>query len=236
MRSDQVVLEANPDYWDKTRRPQVRRIIFDNTFDQNDAVELVKTGEGRVDLITGLSSLETLRVAQSPFAKVVKAQGALMSVVGMFNMRKTGSPWQDVRLRRAANLAINRDDLIRYATKGNGLIIPALIPIQGFGYDPDLASYPFDPDKARDLLREGGYADGLSLTLIAPAGLEVQATVIGKMLEGIGFTVARQILDPSAYNRQMLLSHLDRPPEQQPWNIALMTYNDWANIPVFTLY
>src|SRR5690348_4762042 len=104
-RADRIVLEANLDYWDKTRMPRLQRIIFDNTLEQHDAVELVKTSEGRVDLVTGLSPLETLRVAQSPFAKVVKARGALLSVLGMFNMRKAGSPWTDVRLRQAANMA-----------------------------------------------------------------------------------------------------------------------------------
>jgi len=116
-------------------------------------VELVKTGEGRVDLVTGLSPLETLRVAESPFAAVVKNRGALVTVFGQFNMRKAGSPWHDVRLRQAVNYAINREDLMRYATKGNGEIIPALIPRRGYGYDPDLAPYAFDPTTAR---RAGG--------------------------------------------------------------------------------
>ena len=120
MRSDRVVLEANPDYWDKTRLPRLQRIVFDNTIDQRDAVELVKTSEGRVDVVTELSPLETLQVAQSAFAKVVKTRGASVSIFGLFNMRKADSPWRDVRLRQAANLAINREDLIRYATKGRG--------------------------------------------------------------------------------------------------------------------
>ena len=51
-RSDRIVLEANPDYWDPTRLPRLQRIVFDNTLAQQDAVELVKTGEGRVDLVT----------------------------------------------------------------------------------------------------------------------------------------------------------------------------------------
>ena len=49
--------------------------------------------------------------------------------------------------RQAVNYAINREDLIRYATKGNGVIIPALMPKRAFGYDPDLAPYPFDRAK-----------------------------------------------------------------------------------------
>jgi peptide/nickel transport system substrate-binding protein len=228
-RSDQVVLEANIAYWDKTRLPRLQRIIFDNTLAQHDAVELVKTSEGRVDLVSELSPLETLRVAQSPFAKVVKNRGNLGFVFGQFNMLKAGSPWRDVRLRQAVNLAINREDLIRYATKGNGVIVPALLAVNTFGYDPDLAPYAFDPGKARALLREAGYADGLAVTLIASPHLEVQATVVGKMLEQVGFTVERQMLEPTVYNRKVLLSELDQPAEQQGWDIALTSWIDASN-------
>lgn len=235
-RSDRVVLEANLNYWDKSRFPRVKRIIFDNTLELEEAVELVKTGEGRVDLVNQLRPLDTLRVAQSPFAKVVKTRGALTSVFGMLNMRKTGSPWSDVRLRQAVNYAINRADLIRYATKGNGMIIPALIPPQGFGYDPDLSPYPYDPAKARELLREAGYPNGLSITLIAAKHLEVQATVVSKMLEQIGLQVTLEILDPVAFNHQTFLSHLERPPERQSWDIALVSREDRPNFPVYFLY
>lgn len=99
--------------------PRLKRIIFDNSLGQKEAVELVKSGAGRVDLVTELSPLETLRVAQSAFAKVVKHRGALISMFGQFNMRKAASPWYDLRLRQAVNYAINRENLIRYAAKGN---------------------------------------------------------------------------------------------------------------------
>jgi ABC-type transport system substrate-binding protein len=235
-RSDQLVLEAYLDYWDTTRLPRLQRIIFDNTLEQKEAVELVKSGEGRVDLVTGLSPLETLRVAQSPFAKVVKTRGAFVTALGLFNMRKTGSPWQDVRLRQAVNLAINREDLIRYAAKGNGVIIPALVAAQGFGHDPTLVPYPFDPDQTRHLLREAGYPNGLPVTLITTNDLEVQATVISKMLEHTGFQVELQILDATAFNRQTLVSHLEQPPEQHAWDIALTAELDMENFPVFNFY
>ncbi len=189
-----------------------------------------------MDLVTQLSPLETLRVAQSPFATVVKDRGALVTVFGMFNMRKTGSPWRDVRLRQAVNLAINREDLIRYATKGNGVIIPALVPVHGFGYDPDLAPYPFAPTKVRSLLQEAGSPEGLALTLIAPGELEVQATVVSKMLEQVGFQVDLQVLDAVTFNQKTVLSHLDQPPEQQPWDIALTSWSDLFNFPVFQVY
>jgi peptide/nickel transport system substrate-binding protein len=235
-RSDRVVLEANTDYWDHSRFPRLKRIVFDNTLSQKDAVELVKTGEGRVDLVTELSPLETLRASQSPLATVVKNRGSLTTVFGLFNTRKARSPWRDGRLRQAVNLAVNREDLIRYATKGNGVTIPAFLPVQSFGHDPDLAPYPFDPDKARHLLREAGYPAGLSLTMLASEDLEVQATVVSKMLEQVGLRMELQILDSAAFSRKTFLSSLEQPPEEQTWDIALKSEGDVNNFPVYTLY
>jgi peptide/nickel transport system substrate-binding protein len=199
-------------------------------------VELVKTGEGRVDLVSGLSPLETLRVAESLFAKVVKNRDNMGFLFGQFNMLKPGSPWRDARLRQAVNFAINREDLIRYATKGNGVIVPALLSANTFGYDSDLAPYAFEPVKARALLREAGYPDGLAVTLIAPSALEVQATVVGKMLEQAGFTVERQILDAVVYNQKTDFRVLDQPAEQQAWDIALRLWNDPVNFPAIQPY
>jgi len=212
------------------------RIVFDNTLSQKDAVELVKSSEGRVDLVTELSPLETLRVAQSPFATVVKSRGVLMTVFGQFNMRKAGGPWRDARLRQAVNYAINRSDLIQYGAKGNGAVIPALIPAQEFGHDPSLSAYPFDPAKARDLLREAGHPDGLAVALIAQEDLEAQATVVSKMLEQVGLKVEVQILDPGTYNKKTLLSGLDQPAEKQTWDIALTGHLDALNFPAYLLY
>src|SRR5262249_22765467 len=241
-RSDRIVLEANTDYWDQTRFPRVQRIVFDNTLSPKDALELVKTGEGRVDLVNQLRPLETLRVAESPFAKVVKRRGSLLTVFGQFNMRQAGGLWREVRLRQAVNYAINREDLLRYATKGNGVIIPALLPERAFGYDPDLAPYPFDPGKAQQLLREAGYPPGRPLLLIATEDLEVQATVVSKMLEQVGLTVDLQMLDEATYTAKTNRGHLDQWPEQQRWDIALRLNADTTGATalffysVFTLY
>jgi peptide/nickel transport system substrate-binding protein len=113
VRSDRIVLDANMAYWDPTRFPRLRRIIIDNTVEQRQAVELVKASEGRVDVVTEMRPLETLRVAESPFATVVKNRGSRLSVFGLFNVQRAAGLWRDVRLRQEANLAINREDLIR---------------------------------------------------------------------------------------------------------------------------
>jgi peptide/nickel transport system substrate-binding protein len=230
------VLEANTDYWDPQRLPRLQRIVFDNTLSPKEALELIKTGEGRVDLVNELRPLETLRVAQSPFAKVMKRRGALLTVFGQFNMRQAGGLWREVRLRQAVNYAINREDLIRYATKGNGVIIPALVPEQAFGYDPNLMPYRFEPGKAQQLLGEAGYPPGRPLVLIAPEELEVQATVVSKMLEQVGLTMELQMLDAATYTAKTNLGRLEQPPEHRSWDIALRSFLDYMNFPIFLLY
>ena len=141
-----------------------------------------------------------------------------------------------MELSLAVNYAINREDLIRHAAKGNGEIIPALVPKCGYGYDPDLMPYAFEPATARRLLQEAGYAAGQSLQLIASEDLVVQATVVSKMLEQVGFQVALQVLAPGAYNQKTDLNHLDQPAEHQPWDIALRSFFDRPNFPVLWFY
>jgi ABC-type transport system substrate-binding protein len=251
-QSPQAVLEANLGYWDRARFPRLQRIVFNTTLPRDEALELVKTREGRVDLVADLRTLDTLRVAQSPFARVVKERGGLRNVFGLLNMRKPGSPWRDIRLRQAVNYAINRDDLIRYATKGNGVIIPALLPTRAFGYDAALAPYPFDPTKARHLLRDAGYPNGLSITLIAPEELKVQTTVVSHMLEQAGFRVHQQLLDDVALYRRINLYELSAdtrahqtfpsPWPEVSWDIALDTTGLTVSLaasfptPVYRLY
>jgi len=138
--------------------------------------------------------------------------------------------------RQAVNYAINREDLIRYATKGNGVIIPGLLPERAFGYDPDLAPYPFDPGKAQQLLREASYPPGRPLVLIATEDLEVQATVVSKMLEQVGLPVELQMLDAATYSAKTTLGHLDQPPEQQSWDLALRLNADTTGATAMFFY
>ena len=155
---------------------------------------------------------------------------------GRFNMLKTGSPWRDVRLRQAVNVAINRDDLIRYATKGNGVIVPALLAVNAFGYNPDLAPYAFDPVKARALLREAGYPDGLAVTLLAPRRWKSRPPWSGRCWSRSASPWNAKSSTPVVYNQKTRLPDLDQPAEQQAWDIALTSFNDMVDFPALEPY
>jgi peptide/nickel transport system substrate-binding protein len=72
---------------------------------------------------------------------------------------------EDVRVRKALNLAVNRPQIAKLML--GGLVNPAsqFTPPNASGYDPSLTPYPYDPDQAKKLLAEAGYPNGLSLLM-----------------------------------------------------------------------
>ena len=72
--------------------------------------------------------------------------------------------------------------------------------------------------------------------MIAPQYLQTQATVIGRMLDQSGFKATVEILDPTAYSKRTLHSHLDQPAEKQSWDIALTAPSQALNSPLLDLY
>jgi len=156
---DRVVLEAYEKYWDP-RYPKVKTVIFENALlkDGEEATRLCRETEGKVDIVSFIRPMDTLKVAASPFARVVKSKDSTQTHSGI-NQRKEGSKWRDIRLRKALNYAINREELLEYGVKGNAFNLGGHIPPGARGHNPNLNLYTYDTTKAKALLAEAGYPD-----------------------------------------------------------------------------
>ena len=84
-----------------------------------------------------------------------------ISVVAL-DTQTEGTPFKDVRVRRAMNYAVDRAAIAENLLGGYVKPVSQPTPANAIGYDPSLEPYPYDPDKARALLAEAGYADGFS--------------------------------------------------------------------------
>jgi peptide/nickel transport system substrate-binding protein/oligopeptide transport system substrate-binding protein len=73
------------------------------------------------------------------------------------------APFDRLEVRQAVNHALNRQRLNDHVYAGLGVIAASLLPPGLIGYDPSLRGNDYDPDRARDLMRRGGYANGFSL-------------------------------------------------------------------------
>jgi len=220
--SERLVLEAYEGYWDR-RYPKVKTVIFDNTLigNRKEAMRLCRETEGAVDIVSFIRPLDTLKVAESPFAKVVKSRD-VTSLGGVFNLRKTGSKWRDIRLRKAVNFAINRKELWKYAAKGNAYNLEGFrIPPGAYGHNPNLIPFTYDTTKARSLLAEAGYPNGFDVKMITYEAWKLEAQIIKRMLWRIGLKVTLDVLTMPEFMRKIYMPLLDRPAEEQDWDIDI---------------
>jgi peptide/nickel transport system substrate-binding protein len=223
--SDRVVLEAYEKYWDP-RYPKVKTVIFDNTLvkDGEEATRLCREMEGSVDIVSFIRPLDTLKVATSTFARVVKSRDSTQTHSGI-NQRKEGSKWRDIRLRRALNYAINREELLEYGVKGNAYNLGGHIPPGARGHNPNLTLYTYDTTKAKALLAEAGYPDGFEMTFIAPESQRLEAQVMKTMLERIGLKVKLEVSSWLEWLQKVLVRS-EKDAQAQEWDVSVCYNND----------
>ncbi|MGC8876378.1 ABC transporter substrate-binding protein [Thermus sp.] len=162
-RGSQVILEANP-Y--ARVKPKIPRVIL--RYIQEPAVLRTALESGEIDIAEGLTPEALKALAGNPRFKVVRAETLRLQYLGM-NM-KPGSPFANPKVREAVRYAVNQDELIQGLLQGNALKIQTLIPKGLFGYNP-ATPYTYDPARARKLLAEAGYPQGLEFELLVSTGI-----------------------------------------------------------------
>ncbi len=193
-RTPTVRLVANTNYWDKKRGPHLREVVFRNDVSPREALELVCTTEGEVDILTEVSPVDAGRVERSRHARLV-AINAMRAVAGVINRDADGLPLGDRRARQALNLAIDRDSLVREAMFGRARPLAGLTPPTAMTllhrFPNRLKPYPHDPGRAaklwREACRESGSPADRPLRIAAPDEFERMARGIAADLrEALG--------------------------------------------------
>jgi peptide/nickel transport system substrate-binding protein len=182
-RAPLLVLEANRQYWNMARGPRLEWVIFRNDLPPDEALRLCLHAEGQVDLVTEVPPAEAGQVLASPYARLV-AVDASRVVAGIFNRFSPDLPWSDRRLREAVNLAVDRQSLIALGFYGYATPVAALTPPWASDA-PGLLPRPFDPGRARHLLRAVGWPQSRVLRLAAPAPFAGVARLIAADLKAV---------------------------------------------------
>ena len=186
-------LVANTNYWDKARGPRLQEVVFRNDISPPRALELVCTTEGEVDIVTEVAPDDAARVERSEHAKLVSID-AMRAVVGIINRDAEGLPLADRRVRRALNLAVDREALVREAMCGRARPLAGLTPptpltlAQLF---PDrLGPYPHDAARAATLWPAAGGAGSRPLRIATMEKLErVARAVAADLRAALGLDV-----------------------------------------------
>ena len=146
----QIVLERNDAYW--AGPAKLRQVIFRMMPEPSTRVAALLAGE--VQIIQEVPPDLVDRLKASPGVLVKTAEGTRSYQIELNNKQ---APFDDPRVRQAFNYAINWAPVLKDIYRGYAARLATCFLPSGFGYDQALKPYPYDPAKARALLREAGY-------------------------------------------------------------------------------
>lgn len=197
-RDDKVVLEMNEEYFGD--KPEWKEVTIRAIPESSTRVGELLTGG--VDIATDIPPNEWERVNAENGVSLVS--GDTTRVMLLVVRTTEGTVTADPKVREAIDLAINQQAIVDSLLKGTAVPVRSRVPEGVFGSNPDLYnSYVYDINKAKELLAEAGYPDGIEITLTAPRGRypldgEV-AQLMTSMLGEAGIKVNLKLLESSAF-------------------------------------
>lgn len=160
-KGKEIVMAANKDCWSGAPACEGLEMMFYS----DNAPLLSMFIDGNVDIL----DLDNLGLDAEYFLRgdiyrknVVRGQRVGISYIAL---NESVKPLNDVRVRKALQLALDRRTLLQSSISGRGILTNGIFPKGLRGYNPDLPEIPFDTAKARKLLKEAGYKDGFSITI-----------------------------------------------------------------------
>jgi peptide/nickel transport system substrate-binding protein len=156
-----ITLERNPDYWGTP--VYLDQIVFRGIADPTPRVVALQTGE--VDFINDVAPDQVDALRGNADMQVSQAS---IPHTWLINVNHRDKPFSDVRVRQAASLAINRDALTKDILKNTALTATQLEGPGGVAHDDALTGWPYDPEKAKQLLAEAGYPNGFDTVFALP--------------------------------------------------------------------
>ncbi|ARE41228.1 Dipeptide-binding ABC transporter, periplasmic substrate-binding component [Rhodovulum sp. P5] len=156
-----LTFARNTDYWN-AGVPKLDQITFEIGLEP--IVALLRLQQGQADIPgDGIPPAKFLEVTQDPAYKDFVIEGGQLHT-GYITMNVNMAPFDNVKVRQAVNMAINKDRAVRII---NGRAVPANQPLPPTmpGYAPDYEGYAYDPAAAKALLAEAGFPDGFETEL-----------------------------------------------------------------------
>lgn len=157
-QTEHVRVARNERYW-RPGIPRVDAIVFRPVVDNNTRSAVLRTGEAHFAFPVPYEQAAVLQA--TPGLEVVSGPSIIARYVSMNTLKK---PFDDVRVRKAINYAINKEALAKVAFGGYAVPAEGVVP-PGVEFAVKLGPWPYDPKKARELLAEAGYSKGFESEL-----------------------------------------------------------------------
>jgi peptide/nickel transport system substrate-binding protein len=194
-----VVLTANKNYF--RGAPKIDKIVY--KYIPSDATRDLAYQSGEIDLIYGRQDQTWAeRMQKEPHTVVdVFGPGELSDV----NLNITKPPLDDLRVRQAIAYAINRKELVKFKGETTAREAVSIIPHDYLGTDENAPLYPYDPEKAKQLLKESGHADGITIKAIQTQLSTMLNTmqIVQAQLKKVGVDLQLDVVDHPTFHAQI---------------------------------
>ena len=162
LRGSHITVERNAAYWE-AGKPYLDRVVFRDISDAVVGAQRVITGE--LDFVAELSPTSITPIRSRPGLKLVP-----ITVARWYSLqwRVDKPPFDNLKLRQAIAHAIDRKRLNDIVMAGQGSVSDGPTPPGLWWHDANIKSYPYDPQKARTLLKEAGHGSGFEFVLSTP--------------------------------------------------------------------
>jgi len=193
-KDSQIVLKKNASYWE-AGKPHLDELVFRVLTDAN--ARMLQFQGGEIDIATSVPYSQLESLASNPDAVVLQDAVARFDYIGMNTER---APWDDKILRQAINYAVDKQSLIDRVLFGNGQEATSYLPLMA-GNNPDSPGYPYDLDKAKELVAQSAGKDGFKAELVIAAGDPVSDQIgqlVAASMKEIGGEVTLASLESGA--------------------------------------
>jgi peptide/nickel transport system substrate-binding protein len=186
-KGDSVIMERYDGYYGGAAdippmgKACVERVIFKVIPENASRVAALLAGD--VHIIDALPTHSINQVDNNPGTHVMSVRGTRSSYIALNNQKP---PFDDVRVRHAVAHALDRQLIVDRILAGNATLIDGILSPDAFGKNTGLPAYAVDPEKAKALLAEAGYPDGIDVTLDAEGALKDTAEAIASLLTKAG--------------------------------------------------
>lgn len=201
-----VELEAWDGYRDGVMRPKYLTIKYI----KDPTTRFASLLAGEVDFVEDPSPTHLPLIEASPDLDVAAIKGG---TIILYMMQFLKPPFNNVKVRQAINYAIDRYAIVDQILEGRGTVVPSFPYGPWEGAVPDIEPYPYDPEKAKQLLADAGYTDGFECELETTSGqfmkdVEIAETIQAYLAE-VGITVRLKVSEMTTMYQHYYVGDFD---------------------------
>src|SRR6267154_2780265 len=190
-------LVRNPSYWEKGK-PYLNSVTWTDVPSDNTRQLQLKGGQAQIDEFPAWSTVASLRTTPDVTMNLFNS-----TRTDYLAFNETRKPFQDVHVRRAISLAVNRPALVKAVLFGNGKPANSLFPPQVPYYQAATPGLQYNLAQAKQEMAKSTVPQGFSTTILVPSGFSDDvtiATILQSELKPLGIKLSIQQLDPNTAN------------------------------------